>query len=102
MSSNENTVMRAVRVFFGIFMIVVYFGMAYLLATNFFGWTDTKLWTTVRWVFAAVFGLYGVYRCYRQVTGKDYYRLRNNDDDEAEYGYYEQTNQTKSDEQDTK
>ena len=67
--------MGAVRVAFGIFMVIVYLGMAYLLAVNFFDWSNTPLWRTVRWAMAAIFGLYGLWRCYRQITGIDYYRL---------------------------
>ncbi len=67
-------VTKTVRVFFGVFMICVYLGMAYLLATNFFDWNHTAVWDTVRWVLAVVFGAYGFYRCYRQVKGIDYYR----------------------------
>jgi len=72
---NETGMMRSVRVFFGIFMVLVYLGMAILLATNFFGWSNTPLWNGIRWLFAAIFAIYGIYRCYRQITGKDYYRL---------------------------
>ncbi len=66
---------KTIRIFFGIFMIVVYLGMAYLLYINFFDWTSEP-WTSLRYVFAAILALYGVYRCYRQVKGTDYYRLK--------------------------
>lgn len=74
--SNGNSITRIVRLVFGVFMIAVYLGMAYLLAVNAFDWDDTALWRTVRWAMAGVFGLYGIYRCYRQITGVDYYRTR--------------------------
>ncbi len=67
---------KTLRLIFGIFMIVVYLGMAYLLIVNFFGWGETATWNIIRYGMAAVFGLYGIYRAYRQVTGIDYYRNR--------------------------
>lgn len=84
--SNGNNITRIVRLVFGIFMIAVYLGMAYLLANNAFDWDDTVLWRTVRWVMAGVFGLYGLYRCYRQVTGVDYYRTRQELEEDEEDG----------------
>ena len=65
---------RALRVFFGIFMICVYFGMAALMLMNFFQWSPALDW--FRWTLAAVFALYGMYRCYRQIRGVDYYRVK--------------------------
>ena len=56
-------------------MICVYLAMAYLLYINFFDWTSEP-WLTLRYIFAAILALYGVYRCYRQIKGIDYYRLR--------------------------
>ncbi len=75
MKSGASVILKTVRIFFGIFMIIVYFGMAYLLYINFFDWTSEP-WLTLRYVFAAILALYGVYRCYRQIKGIDYYRLR--------------------------
>ena len=88
MKSGTGVILKALRIFFGIFMIVVYFGMAYLLFINFFDWSTGELWTTLRMAFAAILAIYGIYRCYRQVKGIDYYRLRDleerfdQDDDE--------------------
>ncbi len=76
MNNSGNGLFRGIRVFFGIFMVLVYFGMAYLMVINFFGWRQAPF-TWLRWFFALVFGLYGIYRCYRQVKGIDYYRLNN-------------------------
>jgi hypothetical protein len=70
---------KAIRIFFGIFMILVYWGMAYLLYINFFDWTSEP-WLTLRYIFAAILALYGIYRCYRQIKGTDYYRLRDLED----------------------
>lgn len=73
---------KTLRLIFGIFMIVIYLGMAYLLIVNFFDWSTTTLWNTIRYGMAAIFGAYGIYRAYRQVTGIDYYRnkdLQSND-----------------------
>ncbi|MBR2145945.1 MAG: hypothetical protein IJ925_00600 [Muribaculaceae bacterium] len=71
----SSTIFKTLRIFFGVFMILVYLGMAYLLYINFFDW-NTEPWLTLRYVFAAILAIYGVYRCYRQVKGIDYYRLR--------------------------
>lgn len=68
-------IFKIVRIFFGVFMILVYLGMAYLLYTNFFNWT-TEPWLTLRYIFAAILAVYGLYRCYRQIKGIDYYRLK--------------------------
>lgn len=78
---------KATRILFGVFMIVVYFGMAYLLLVNFFQWTSEP-WLTLRYVFATILILYGIYRCYRQIKGIDYYRLR---DMEERYEKYNKT-----------
>lgn len=74
MSHSSNTITRLLRGFFGIFMVVVYLGMAYLLAMNYFDWDATPFWKAVRWGMATIFGIYGIYRGYRQIKGIDYYR----------------------------
>ena len=79
--SNSNNVTKLFRLIFGIFMVIVYLGMAYLLAVNFFDWSTTPLWNTIRWGMAVIFGVYGLYRCYRQVTGIDYYRVNRGQDE---------------------
>lgn len=91
--STNNTILRWVRLIFGLFMVVVYLGMAVLLAINFFGWSDTGGWRIGRWAMAVVFALYGCYRCYRQVTGVDYYRGR-----EDLYDYYDEEDEPSNDE----
>lgn len=68
-----NSVLRVVRVFFGMFMICVYMGMAALMAMNVFDWDNTLFWRSARWMMAVVFGLYGIYRAYRLIKGIDYY-----------------------------
>jgi len=79
MKLGTGTFFKAIRVFFGVFMILVYFGMAYLLFINFFNWISEP-WLTLRFVFGTVFAIYGVYRCYRQIKGTDYYRLKDLED----------------------
>lgn len=79
---NGHGVLKILRVFFGIFMIVVYLGMAYLLAVNYFDWSDASPWKQMRYLMVVVFGLYGFYRGYRQVKGLDYYRLNDITDEE--------------------
>lgn len=71
---NGKLITHSLRLFFGVFMICVYLGMAVLMAINFFEWSATPLWTLVRWVMAAIFATYGIYRGYRQFAGVDYYR----------------------------
>lgn len=80
MQLKASVIFRIIRIFFGIFMIFVYFTMAYLLFINYFKsyfiiW-NTEPWLTLRYVFAIILALYGIYRCYRQIKGTDYYRLR--------------------------
>ena len=71
----SSMIFKSLRVFFGVFMILIYLGMAYLLYINFFDW-NSEPWLTLRYIFAAILAIYGVYRCYRQVKGIDYYRLK--------------------------
>ena len=61
--------------FFGIFMVLVYLGMAYLMVINYFHWNG------IRWVFAVAFGAYGIYRGYREITGEHSYGMRTYDED---------------------
>jgi len=87
MGTNETGMLRSVRYFFGIFMVLFYLAVAVLLATNFFGFAFSK-W--LQWLFAVLFGLYGLYRGYRLVTGQDFYGRRptTSDDDETRYTTY--------------
>lgn len=48
---------------FGIFMFIVYEGMAVLMFINFFKWQGDWEWT--RWVVGVVLALYGVFRAVR-------------------------------------
>ena len=87
MQFKASSLFKALRILFGVFMIVVYLGMAYLLFINFFQ-LYSEPWITLRCVFAIVLALYGIYRCYRQIKGIDYYRLR---DMEERYDKYNKT-----------
>lgn len=69
--------------FFGIFMIFVYLGMAVLMAINFFEFSNTPLWTAIRWMFAIVLAAYGVYRGYREINGEHTYGMRIDDDNDS-------------------
>ena len=95
------SVLTVLKAFFGIFMIVVYLGMAYLLFINYFDWDETPTWNLGRYTMAMVLALYGFYRCYRQVKGIDYYRLNDlNDEDEDEqeervFKYYQKIQNVK-------
>ncbi len=82
MKKTGNKLFRILRLFFGLFMIFVYVGMAALMYFNFFDWSASLTW--FRYILAVVFLLYGVYRGYRQVTGVDYYWLTDKDDKDQE------------------
>lgn len=69
--------------FFGIFMVLVYLGMAVLMAVNFFDWSNAPLWRALRWLMAAVFAAYGLYRGYREIKGEHTYGMRRYDEDET-------------------
>ena len=74
--------------FFGIFMVFVYLGMAFLMAINFFNFANTPLWNAVRWFFAVMLALYGVYRFYREIKGEHTYGMRVYEEDDSEYSTY--------------
>lgn len=71
--SGLSSATRLLRLFFGVFMIIIYFGMAYLLIINFFDWTPTVFWKAVRYGIAAILAAYGIFRAYRLVKGTDFY-----------------------------
>jgi len=89
--SNKQTVMtRGMKMVFGIFMVLVYLGMAGLLAVNFFDWSLTPLWNAVRWFFVVIFAAYGIYRGYRELKGEHTYGMRVYDDnDQEKYSTYD-------------
>ena len=70
--------------FFGFFMVLIYLGMAALLAVNFFNWSNAPLWRGARWLMVVVLAAYGIYRGYREVKGEHTYGMRRYDDDEYE------------------
>ena len=76
------------KLFFGIFMVLVYVGVAVLLAINFFDWSLTPFWNVVRWFFVAVFASYGLYRGYREVKGEHTYGMRSYDSDSSDDDQY--------------
>ena len=82
MNNSQTGMNRVVKMFFGIFMVFVYLGMAALMAVNFFDWSNAQLWKGVRWFFAIVFAAYGIYRGYRELTGEHTYGMRRYDDEE--------------------
>lgn len=83
MNNNQPGMNRIVKMFFGIFMVFVYLGMAALMAVNYFDWSNTVLWKSIRWFFAAVFAAYGLYRGYRELKGEHTYGMRRYDDQET-------------------
>ena len=82
MSKKQSRVVQVLWMFFGIFMVFVYLGMAALMAMNYFDWSNTPLWKGVRWLFAIIFAAYGLYRGYREIKGEHTYGMRRYDQDE--------------------
>ena len=80
MNNNQTRINQSLKLFFGIFMVLVYLGMAVLMAMNYFDFINTPLWNAVRWLFAAVLAAYGIYRGYREVTGDHTYGMRRYDE----------------------
>lgn len=87
MNMRQSGFNQSVKMFFGIFMVFVYLGMAVLLAMNLFDWSRTPLWDAVRWLFVVVFAAYGIYRGYRELKGDHTYGMRTYDDDDQDPGY---------------
>lgn len=82
MNKNQTKVNQSLKLFFGIFMVFVYLGMSWLMISNFFNWQQTPTWNAIRWFFALVFGLYGIYRGYREFRGEHTYGMRTYDDND--------------------
>ncbi len=69
-NSNRVQVPSAMRVVFGIIMIIIYVGMGILLLINFFDWHgEVLLW--LRWIAGIMFIVYGIWRAIRQFWGID-------------------------------
>ena len=83
MNNNQTGINRIVKMFFGIFMVFVYLGMAVLMAINYFDWSNAIPWKAIRWFFAVVLASYGLYRGYRELTGEHTYGMRRYDDQET-------------------
>lgn len=58
---------KGMKFIFGIFMIIIYLGMGYLMFVNFFDWTEDYTWA--RFSLGTLFVLYGFWRGYRQFKG---------------------------------
>ncbi|MEF9923688.1 MAG: hypothetical protein RR061_02140 [Muribaculaceae bacterium] len=69
MGENRTGVPHTMKIVFGIFMICIYVGMGILLFINFFLWTPA--WAWARWGLGTLFLIYGVWRGYRQFTGRN-------------------------------
>ena len=81
----QSSVTQVLKMLFGIFMVLVYLGMAVLMAIDFFNLGR------LRWLFAVVFAAYGLYRGYREIKGEHTYGMRRYDesaDDEERYTTY--------------
>lgn len=82
MSTTPNTgAPKLWRAIFGIFMIIVYLGMSALFFAGFFDPLYGE-WKWCRWVFGGLFGVYGIWRAYRQFKGIDNPYATNSGDDE--------------------
>jgi len=84
MSERKIGTIHVLKMLFGIFMVIVYLGMAFLMAINYFGFSTTATWNAIRWFFAVMLALYGIYRCYRVIKGDGTYGMRVYDEEEAE------------------
>ena len=82
MNNRQPSVVQSLKLFFGIFMVLVYLGAALLLINNVFDWPTTTTWTIIRWFAALIFGAYGIYRGYREFKGQHTYGMRQLDTDE--------------------
>lgn len=75
MESNENKDKKtpmSLRVLFGLMMVFVYVGMGLLILLNFFGWSSELACRLV----GSLLILYGIFRGYRHIKGKDYNKNR--------------------------
>lgn len=66
-ASSRWTAAKIMRAVFGIIMIIIYFGMGYLMLANFF-----EVPHYVSLTLGIVFIAYGIFRGYRQYKGIDY------------------------------
>ena len=81
----QSSVTQVLKMLFGIFMVLVYLGLAVLMAIDLFNLGR------LRWLFAVVFAAYGLYRGYREIKGEHTYGMRRYDesvDDEERYTTY--------------
>ena len=81
MNKKQTGITQGLKMLFGIFMVIVYLGMAALLAANVFDWSAAPQWKAVRWFFVVVFAAYGLFRGYRELKGEHSYGMRIMDDD---------------------
>lgn len=90
MSNKGISFVQLLKMFFGIFMVFFYLGVAVLLAKNFFGFPKY-----LSWFFAVVIGAYGLYRGYRELKGEHTYGMRryDNEDDKQYTSYSERLKQ---------
>ena len=75
MESNENKEKKtpmSLRVLFGLMMVFVYVGLGLLILLNFFGWSSELACRLV----GSLLILYGIFRGYRHIKGKDYNKNR--------------------------
>ena len=57
------------RLFFGIFMPLVFVGVGLSLLFNWFNWIYDPSWNWLRWIGGPIFILYGFFRDYRLIKG---------------------------------
>lgn len=88
MNKRQTGIVPSMKMFFGIFMVLIYLGAAIALAMNLVQWTESPRWNAIRWGAAIVFGLYGLYRGYREIKGDHSYGMRTYDDDAGDDEQY--------------
>lgn len=74
MSKNKSgfEVSKIIRYFFGVFMMLFYIAMGIVLIGNYLNLPENDYsWT--RYLVGVILIVYGVWRGYRQFTGRDYY-----------------------------
>lgn len=69
MSEKGTGAPRTMKIVFGIFMICIYLAMGILMFLNYFGWTADFTWA--RYGLGTLFIIYGVWRGYRQFSGRN-------------------------------
>ncbi len=79
--NNKTDVPYRMKVVFGVFMLLIYFGMGVLMFTDFFSWMPQ--WTRI--FVGVLFIGYGFWRAYRQIRIVRVDKEEEEDNDEKKY-----------------